>query len=255
MLAALDAAAADPAVQAVVLAGVGRGFSAGGDLNEARTGANTQTPTLGNDLQPRIERLGKPVVAALHGFAMGGGFETALACHYRVATPDARLALPEVEHGLIPPSGTQRLPRAIGMAAALAMILGPQTRAPCDLNAQADAAGLPPLFDAVVEGDAVERAIELAQALSADERRHEALAARLLRSRAVPQRGDHEELLAAAERKIGGADPRRPARLACVAALRAACGDDFEWGLCEAWTRFMALRNGRRTSEPPCSME
>jgi 3-hydroxyacyl-CoA dehydrogenase len=242
LLAALNAAAADPAVQAVVLAGEGRGFSAGGDLSEARTGANTQAPTLGNDLQPRIERLGKPVVAALHGFAMGGGFETALACHYRVARPDTRLALPEVEHGLIPPSGTQRLPRAIGMAAALAMILAPQTRTANELNALADAAGLPPLFDAVVEGDAVERAIGFAQALSADERRPDALAARLLRSLAVPGRADHEALLAAAERAMDVDDPRRPARLACVAALRAACGDDFDRGLCEAWTRFVALQ-------------
>ena len=79
---------------------------------------------ISSDLLPRIEACAKPVVAAMHGFAIGGGLELALACHYRIADRGTRIALPEIRHGVLPPSGSQRMPRAIGVARALALIVG-----------------------------------------------------------------------------------------------------------------------------------
>ena len=128
LLSALQRAATEPAVLALVLCGDGRGFSAGGDLREFGTPRVLAAPRLTLHLHPIIEGFAKPIVAALHGFALGGGLETAMACHYRVACADTRIALPEVGVGVIPLSGTQRLPRLIGMAAALDMIVGARQR-------------------------------------------------------------------------------------------------------------------------------
>ncbi len=113
----------DASIAGVVLHGDGRCFSAGGDIREFGTPAAAADPGLSKHVHPAIERCGKTVVAAIHGFALGGGLETALACHARVATPDARVGLPEARIGVIPLSGTQRLPRLIGAAAAIDMIL------------------------------------------------------------------------------------------------------------------------------------
>jgi enoyl-CoA hydratase len=121
--AAIEAADADKEVQGIVLTGAGRGFCAGGDLGEMRSPRQQAWPGISDHLLPRIEACRKPVVAALHGFAVGGGLELALACHYRVAQRDTRLALPEIKHGVLPPSGSQRLPRAIGVDRALQMIV------------------------------------------------------------------------------------------------------------------------------------
>jgi enoyl-CoA hydratase len=121
--AAIEAADADKEVQGIVLTGAGRGFCGGGDLGEMRSPQQQAWPGISDHLLPRIEACRKPVVSALHGFAVGGGLELALACHYRVAQCDTRLALPEIKHGVVPPSGSQRLPRAIGVDRALQMIV------------------------------------------------------------------------------------------------------------------------------------
>ena len=114
-------AAADPAVKAVVLICAGRTFIAGADIAEFGkpfTGASLP------DAQAALENCPMPVIAAIHGTALGGGFEVALVCHYRVAVPSAKLGLPEIKLGLIPGAGgTQRLPRLIGPEAALEAIL------------------------------------------------------------------------------------------------------------------------------------
>lgn len=110
-------------VAGVVLVGDGPCFSAGGDLNELGTPLASAEPGLSKHVHGAIENCGKTVVAAIHGYALGGGLETAMACHYRVATARARLALPEARIGVIPLSGTQRLPRLIGIEAAIDMIL------------------------------------------------------------------------------------------------------------------------------------
>jgi 3-hydroxyacyl-CoA dehydrogenase len=120
---AFDCIRDDDNIDGVVLHGAGRWFSAGGDIREFGTPAANAFPGLSKDVHPAIEACGKTVVAAIHGYALGGGLETALACHYRVATPDAQLGLPEAKLGVIPLSGTQRLPRLIGVEAAIGMIV------------------------------------------------------------------------------------------------------------------------------------
>src|SRR5580704_2156149 len=114
-------AAADPAVKAIVLICAGRTFIAGADISEF--GKPSQGATL-PEIQGALEGSSKPVIAALHGTALGGGFEVALMCHYRVAVPSAKLGLPEIKLGLIPGAGgTQRLPRLCGVENALNLIL------------------------------------------------------------------------------------------------------------------------------------
>jgi 3-hydroxyacyl-CoA dehydrogenase len=120
LMAALDAFERDAALLALVVRGGGRNFSAGADVREF--GRPFAAPEL-NEVIERTEGMDKPVIAALHGNALGGGLELALACHWRLALPDTRLGLPEVKLGIIPGGGgTQRLPRLIGARAALRMI-------------------------------------------------------------------------------------------------------------------------------------
>ncbi|MFM0087427.1 3-hydroxyacyl-CoA dehydrogenase NAD-binding domain-containing protein [Paraburkholderia sediminicola] len=121
LLAAIEAADADQAVQAVLIVGAGRNFIAGADIREF--GKPPVPPSL-PDVCNRIEACAKPVVAAIHGAALGGGLEVALAAHYRLAVDGAKLGLPEVQLGLLPGAGgTQRTPRLIGAEAALDLIL------------------------------------------------------------------------------------------------------------------------------------
>jgi 3-hydroxyacyl-CoA dehydrogenase len=121
LLAAVEAAGADPAVEAMLIVGAGRNFIAGADIREF--GKPPQPPAL-PDLCNRIESCGKPVVAAIHGAALGGGLEIALAAHYRIVVEGAKLGLPEVNLGLLPGAGgTQRTPRLIGAQAALDLML------------------------------------------------------------------------------------------------------------------------------------
>jgi 3-hydroxyacyl-CoA dehydrogenase len=118
---AIDAAQSNPQVQAVVIAGNGSGFIAGADIREF--GQPPQAPVL-TDVCNHIEACSKPVVAAIHGVALGGGLEVAMSAHYRIALPGARLGLPEVTLGLLPGAGgTQRLPRLVGISAALDIML------------------------------------------------------------------------------------------------------------------------------------
>jgi 3-hydroxyacyl-CoA dehydrogenase len=118
--AALAAVAADDSVQAMVLICAGRTFIAGADITEF--GRPPQGASLHKVIEA-IEAFPKPIVAAIHGTALGGGLETALACHWRVAVPSAKLGLPEVKLGLLPGAGgTQRLPRLVGVPQALEMV-------------------------------------------------------------------------------------------------------------------------------------
>ncbi len=119
----LDQAVADDAVKAIVVTGAGKAFSGGADIKEFGSPKALQEPNLLN-LITALENCPKPTVAAIHTVAMGGGLELALGCHYRVAAPGCSVALPEVKLGLIPGAGgTQRLPRVIGVEAALNMIV------------------------------------------------------------------------------------------------------------------------------------
>ena len=111
---------ADDAIEAMVIRCDGQTFFAGADITEF--GKPPRGPSLPEVLD-QIEASHKPVVAAIHGTALGGGCEVALACHYRLAVPSAKMGLPEVKLGLIPgAAGTQRLPRLVGAQAALPLV-------------------------------------------------------------------------------------------------------------------------------------
>jgi len=119
----LEQANSDPAVKAIVITGGGKAFSGGADIKEFGSPKAIQEPNLLSVIRA-CENSQKPVVAAVHSVAMGGGLELALGCHYRIAAPGANIALPEVKLGLIPGAGgTQRLPRVIGVEAATNMIV------------------------------------------------------------------------------------------------------------------------------------
>lgn len=119
----LGRANADAAVTSIVITGAGGAFSGGADIKEFGTDKSLQEPNLLSVITA-IENSAKPVVAAMHSVAMGGGLELALGCHYRIAAPGCSIALPEVKLGLIPGAGgTQRLPRVIGVEAALNLIV------------------------------------------------------------------------------------------------------------------------------------
>ncbi|HEY0383743.1 MAG TPA: 3-hydroxyacyl-CoA dehydrogenase NAD-binding domain-containing protein [Candidatus Elarobacter sp.] len=156
---ALEAVQRDPAVTAVVLTGARGNFSGGADMK----GFGQDPPPRPNvrDLIDALEKSAKPVVAALDGHVLGGGFEAALGCDYRIAAPTARLGFPEIKRGLLPGAGgTQRAPRLAGAQAALELILSGD---PID-GARATALGL---VDVLAEdGDYLNAAVEFAKTLA-----------------------------------------------------------------------------------------
>jgi len=116
-------ALADAAVHAIIITGAGKAFSGGADIREFGSSKAMQEPNL-NSVIHLLEKSSKPVIAAIHSVAMGGGLELALGCHYRIAAPGASIALPEVKLGLLPGAGgTQRLPRVLGVEPALNMVV------------------------------------------------------------------------------------------------------------------------------------
>jgi len=135
LLHALTHAQNSPDIRAIVLTGSGTTFSAGADLHEFEQGTALDFPSLHADLAQVLLQLSKPVVAAINGLALGGGFELALWCHARVAVAAAKLGLPETTLGLMPGAGgTQLLPRAVGLKLALDMVLHGQVHIASDLN-------------------------------------------------------------------------------------------------------------------------
>lgn len=233
LLAALEAAESERGVRAIVVHGAGRHFVAGADIREFDH--EPRAPLL-NEVLLRIEAATKPVVAALHGSVLGGGFELALACHYRVAAPDVSLGLPEIRLGLLPGAGgTQRLPRLIGAAPALECMLSGE---PFDLE-RARALGI---VDAE-SGSAqlLEHACRFARDVEGDD-----LAARRLCNRTVPggaaDPGWVARERAAAERKFPGV-ASVAAIIECVAD---ACREPFGTALALSRRRFEECRR----SEP-----
>ncbi|MBO16021.1 3-hydroxyacyl-CoA dehydrogenase NAD-binding domain-containing protein, partial [Herbaspirillum sp.] len=149
LMSAIEEGEADAGVAAILVTGAGRNFIGGADIREF--GKPPQSPLL-TELCNRIEVCSKPVLAAIHGAALGGGLEVALAAHYRVALSNARLGLPEVQLGLLPGAGgTQRTPRLIGAQAALDMMLSGR-----HLSAK-EALSLG-LVDQLAEGDSADQA-------------------------------------------------------------------------------------------------
>jgi 3-hydroxyacyl-CoA dehydrogenase len=156
LVAAIEQAEADDGVNAVVIACEGQTFFAGADVSEFGTPKAFEQPML-PQVVDRIEASTKPVVAAIHGTALGGGLEVALACHYRVAVPAAKLGVPEVKLGLLPGAGgTQRLPRVTGVAKALEMCatgnpIGARDAYECGL------------VDRLIEGELIPHAVAYAE--------------------------------------------------------------------------------------------
>jgi 3-hydroxyacyl-CoA dehydrogenase len=150
--------AQDPEIEVGVLACEGRTFMAGADITEF--GKPPLSPGL-HDAINAVESSTKPIVAAIHGTAFGGGLEVALGCHYRVAIAGAKVGLPEVKLGLLPGAGgTQRLPRLIGIEAALGIIVSGDP-VPATLAAKTG------VIDKIIEGDLLEGALDYARGLAA----------------------------------------------------------------------------------------
>ncbi len=153
---------ADAAVSVIVITGSGKVFCGGADIKEFGSPKAGAEPDLHVTIAA-VEQSGKPVVAAIHGVAMGGGLELALGCHYRVVVPGTQIALPEVNIGIVPGAGgTQRLPRVLGVEAALQMIT---TGASVPSEKLAKAPGQK-LFDKLVEGDLLPAAIAFAKEIA-----------------------------------------------------------------------------------------
>ncbi len=149
----------NPAVKAIVLMGDGKGFSGGADIREFNSPKVLQEPSL-NTVIRVVEGASKPVIAAIHGMAMGGGLELALGCHYRVAVAGAQIALPEVKLGILPGAGgTQRLPRVLGLEQALNMIVS-GTAVPSEKLAGTK------LFDQMLDTDLLQGALAFARTVA-----------------------------------------------------------------------------------------
>ena len=230
LMQALDRALADDAVKAIVVTGSERAFSGGADVKEFGTPNAAREPRL-PALIAAFENSPKPVVAAVAGVCMGGGLELALGAHYRVAKSDAQIALPEVKLGLLPGAGgTQRLPRAIGLEAALNMIVSGSVVPAAKLKGTA-------LFDDVVDGDAVAAAVALADKAVADK-----LPLKRVRDLKVkdPQA---EAFLQFARNTVGAASKNFPAPLKCVEAVAMSVNKPIDEALRLERESFMSLMN------------
>ncbi len=219
----LTIAQADPAVHAIVLMGAGRTFIAGADikqLEEMAWGRGTGAPSL-HKLLLQIEDGGKLVVMAIHGTALGGGLEIAMAGHYRVAVTDAQLGQPEVNLGIIPGAeGTQRLPRLVGVEKAIEMCVSGKT-------VKANDALEAGILDAIVEGDLKTEAARFASRAAAKGGPHGKT-----RERAVPQRslGSLEDALTAGRELARKTKKNMIAPLKAIEAIAAAASLPFEDG-------------------------
>ncbi len=161
---ALSSLTADPAVRVILLTGAGeKAFAAGADITEmvdADAAAGERSALRGQAVMRQMETCGKPILACINGFALGGGCELAMACTYRLASETARLGQPEIKLGLIPGyGGTQRLPRLIGPSATLRLLLTG------DMISAAEALRLG-LVDQVVPAGNPEALLETAKALA-----------------------------------------------------------------------------------------
>jgi 3-hydroxyacyl-CoA dehydrogenase len=217
IVAAVDKGNADPAVKAMVVIGAGTSFIAGADIRQF--GKGPSAPPSGRRPYDVLDDSAKPVIAAIHGYALGGGLEIALACHYRVAVPSAKVGLPEVLIGILPGAGgTQRLPRLIGPKAALEMITSGR-------HVPADEAHKTGIIDEIVpEGELRRAAI--------------AFARRVADQRPLPRIRDKSDKLAegtpalfeATRKSIARRARNQRAPYACIEAVEAATTLPFDEG-------------------------
>ena len=228
----LEQAGGDPSVKAIVITGAGKAFSGGADINEFGKPAASAEPNL-HSVILALEASDKPVVAAIHSIAMGGGLELALGCNYRIAAPGASIALPEVKLGLLPGAGgTQRLPRVLGVETALNMIVSGE---PVKSEMLAQLPGQK-LFDRMARSpeSLLDEAIAFARSV-ADARP-------LPRVRDLPCKhplGD--AYFQFARNMVKGMAKNLPAPVKCVDAVEAATQNRFDDGLARERELFAAL--------------
>jgi 3-hydroxyacyl-CoA dehydrogenase len=207
----------DSAVKAIVITGAGKAFSGGADIKEFNSPKASAEPTLHTVINV-VENSDKPVVAAIHTVCMGGGLELALGCHYRIASPGAQIALPEVKLGILPGAGgTQRLPRVLGLEMALNMIVSGNP-VPSEKLAKTK------LFNEMAEGDLLEAAV--------------AFANKVADARPLPKVRDvridypnHEAFLQFTRNTVRAMAGPFPAPLKCIEAVAAAVTKKFDDGI------------------------
>jgi 3-hydroxyacyl-CoA dehydrogenase len=231
LVAAIEEAQADESINAVVIACEGQTFFAGADVSEFGTPKAFEQPVL-PQVVDIIEGCTKPVVAAIHGTALGGGLEVALACHYRVAIPSAKLGTPEVKLGLLPGAGgTQRLPRVAGVKKALEMCA---TGNPIGAKEGFDCG----LVDRLIEGELIPHAVAYAEEV----RDVRPLPKSSERQDRVNDRGPDtfDSFLKENARKFRGFD----APMKNVEAVKIACEKPYSEGVLEERKLFMELMSG-----------
>ncbi len=230
IIAALEKGEADPSVKAMVMIGAGRTFIAGADIRGF--GKARATPT--KRTYDVLDSAKKPVVAAIHGYALGGGLENALACHYRIAVPSAKVGLPEVQIGILPGGGgTQRLPRIVGPKVALEMIVSGR-------HVPAEEAKQLGIVDAVLPGkDLLAEAIAFAKTV-ADKRplpRVRDMTEKLAEGKSNPA------MFADARKAFARRMRGQPAPEKCIQAVEAACSQPFDDGIATERRLFGELEN------------
>lgn len=230
----IDRAEADAAVKAVVITGAGKAFSGGADIREFGSPKALAEPNL-HSLIAKVEACSKPVIAAIHTVCMGGGLELSLGCHYRVAAPGAKIALPEVKIGLLPGAGgTQRLPRALGVEPALNMIVSGEA-------VESQLLAMVPgqkLFDKITSGDLMSEALEFAATVIA---RH-ADGSPLPRVRDLKARHAEPDAYFQFARNMVAAQAKHfPAPLRCLEAVAASVYKPFDEGIKAEREGFVAL--------------
>jgi 3-hydroxyacyl-CoA dehydrogenase len=230
IVAAIEKGEADAGVKAMVMMGAGRSFIAGADIRAF----GKPRPTPKRTTYEALDGATKPVVAAIHGYALGGGLETALACHYRIAVPTAKVGLPEVLIGILPGGGgTQRLPRLIGPKAAMEMIVSGR-------HVPAEEAKTLGIVDAIVPGkDLRKEAIAYAKGIAA--------------KRPLPRVRDSAEKLAEAKaepamfeamrKSIARKARNQKAPYHCIACVEAATTLPFDEGIALERRLFAELEN------------
>jgi 3-hydroxyacyl-CoA dehydrogenase len=217
LVAGVQKALADDAVKAIIITGAGKAFSGGADIKEFNSPKALAEPTLHTVINV-VENSTKPVIAAIHTVCMGGGLELSLGCNYRVASPGAQIALPEVKLGILPGAGgTQRLPRVLGLEQALNMIVSGSS-VPSEKLAKTA------LFDEIIEGDLLQGAL--------------AFANRIADIRPLPKVRDikidypnYEAFLQFSRNTVRAMAGPFPAPLQCVEAVAAAVTKKFDEGI------------------------
>ncbi len=210
----LQKAEADPAVKAAILIGSAKAFSGGADIREF--GQKRERPDL-PEVNDQQDAMKKPLLAAIGGFALGGGLELALACHYRIALPRTQLGLPEVKLGILPGSGgTQRLPRAIPMAEAVRMMTTGSS-IPAEKALQLG------LIDEIVQNDLLDSALRFTKRIL-----NEGRPLRRIRDLKAKLDGDPKTFFAQVREQVAKESRGYPAPLQIVACAEAAATRPFE---------------------------